>query len=288
MSGVKRFRKYTLIYTLIPVVILFVIIVCAIFADYIAPYNPIEVNLDNVLLPPFFEEGGNLTHILGTDDVGRDILSRIIHGSRISVIVGLVAASIAAAFGVCLGLIAGYIRWCEPIIMRLVEVVLATPYIFGALLIVTVFMLPGLGTVIVVIALWTWPVYTKMVWAEVLGLREKDYVILSQISGASSVRVMFRHLLPNCVSTIIVLLTLDIGRAVLFESTLSFLGVGVLPPTPSWGLMCAEGRVNLATSWWLSAMPGFALFMMVGSINFIGDWLSVKLDPKRRHHMLGR
>lgn len=272
-SAGKAFRRYPIV----PLSIFLTVVLLAVFADYIAPYDPTRVDLDAILLPP-----GSGTYMLGTDIVGRDIFSRLVYGARVSLIVGIVAATSAAFIGVSLGLLAGYIPAAESIIMRLVEVVSSIPYLFGALLIASVIMMPGLPMVILVIVLWSWPMYARMVRGEVLFLRERDYVTLAKLSGASNFRIMFRHLLPNCAHTIIVLLTLDIGHAIIFESTLSFLGIGIMPPTPSWGLMTADGRNYLVTHWWLSTMPGLAIFVLVSSINFIGDWLTGALDPRRR------
>ncbi len=221
-------------------------------------------------------------HLLGTDHLGRDLLSRIIHGARISLIVAAVTLGIGGAIGTVLGILAGwYGGWMDELIMRLVDLLLALPLILVALVMVLV-LGQTLSIIVVVLALWIWPRFARMVRADVLTLKTMDYVALARVAGASTWRVLFVHLFPGTINTLIMVATLQVGTVILVEATLSFLGAGVPPPPPAWGSMVADGRDKLAASWWISTMPGLAIVLTVMSLNLFGDWLRDTLDPKLR------
>lgn len=258
------------------------LVIPAIFAQWLAPYDPLIGDLGKRLTPPFWEPGGSMDHLLGTDKQGRDVLSRIIYGSRISFSVSMVVVVLTTTFGVALGLFAGYQGGkVDAVIMRFVDGFYAMPFILTALVIVSVFG-PGYGTMLFIASLFAWIGDCRQIRAEVLTLKELDYVARAKVAGASTPRILFRHLLPNVTPTITVLATLQVGSTILLESTLSFLGVGIPRPTPSWGVMVADGRDHILAAWWLSFLPGLAIMLVVLSVNLLGDWLRDHLDPKLR------
>ena len=264
--------------------LLIVLVIPAIFAEVIAPYDPLEApgGIRARLQPPVFA-GGTWDHILGTDKTGRDMLSRIIYGARVSLVVALVSIIAGGLVGTTLGLVAGYFGgWWDNVIMRLVDIKLSLPSILLALVLVAA-LGPSFATVIVVIALVLWTRYARLVRGEVLSLKHQDFVARAQVAGCSTARILFRHLFPNVVNTIIVLATLEVGQVILLESTLSFLGAGIPLPTPAWGLMVADGRVLIIDAWWVSFFPGLAIALTVLSMNLMGDWLRDRLDPKQRN-----
>ena len=264
----------------VPTAILFVVLVVAVFAPMIAPHGAERVNLDVREKPPVFFEGGSTTYILGTDRQGRDVLSRIIMGTRISLSVSALAIGLGGLFGSILGLVSGYQgRWVDALIMRAVDVWMAFPTILLAL-VLAVTVGPSFWMVVIILALSLWARYARLVRGEVLSLKERDFVALALVGGASSIRIIFVHLLPNVVNSIVVLSTLQVGWAIIVEAALSFLGVGVPPPTPTWGGMVSEGRNFIETLWWISVFPGIAIMLVVLSINMFGDWLRDLLDPK--------
>ncbi len=271
---------------LIPIVILLVVLIIpAIFADVIAPHDPVKspLGLAGRLQPPVWSEGGTFTHILGSDKVGRDVLSRIIHGSRVSMQISLVGIGIGGFIGVILGLIAGYYGGkTDHLIMRIVDVSLSIPTVLLALSL-AVALGPGLDTIVIVVAALLWAVYCRQVRGETLGMKERDFIARARAAGCSDARIIFRHILPNIVNTLIVLATLQLGLIILLEASLSFLGVGLSPPTPAWGLMVAEGRELIITAWWVAMFPGIAIMLTVLSFNLLGDWLRDRLDPMLRH-----
>ena len=225
---------------------------------------------------------GGTSNFLGTDHLGRDLLTRTIHGARISLIMAAVTLAIGGTFGVILGLLAGYYgKWVDEIIMRLVDIELALPLILVALVLV-VSLGQSLNIMIVILVIWIWPRFARMVRAEVLKLKTMDYVALARVAGASTPRIMFVHLFPGTINTVIVVATLQVGIVILVEASLSFLGAGVPPPTPAWGSMVADGRDRLADAWWISTIPGFAIVFTVMSLNIFGDWLRDTLDPRLR------
>ena len=270
-------------YPVIPVaVLLIVLVIPALFAELIAPHDPIDGNLRARLLPPAWTDGGDWSYPLGSDRQGRDILSRMIFGARTAALVSLAALAVGATIGSLLGLVAGYLgSWWDHIIMRLVDINLSLPLILLALVLVVLFE-PGTATTVAVVALLLWSRYARQVRAEVLTLKEMDFVARARVAGASNVRIIFRHILPNVFNTIIVLATLQVGNVILLEASLSFLGAGIPPPNPAWGVMVAEGRDFIVTSWWLSVIPGLAIMFTVLSMNLLGDWLRDYLDPKLR------
>jgi len=228
------------------------------------------------------KRGGSASHILGTDHLGRDILSRIIFGARISLIVAAVTLGIGGTVGTFLGLVAGYHGgWVDEIIMRLVDIKLSIPLILFALVMVLTFG-QSFEMIVIILVLYIWPRFARQIRGEVLQLKNMDYVALAKVSGASTWRIMFKHIFPGTINTLIVVATLQVGFVILVESTLSFLGAGVPPPTPAWGSMVADGRDFLALTWWEATIPAIAIFLTVMSLNLFGDWLRDKLDPRLR------
>jgi peptide/nickel transport system permease protein len=267
----------------LPVLLLLVILVVpAVFAQVIAPYDPIKQSLPQRLKPPVFVDGGSWSHILGTDKQGRDVLSRLIFGARVSLSISLTAVLVGGTIGTLIGLVAGYAGgWLDHVLMRVVDLTLALPLVLMALVLASVFG-PSFGTVVAVVVLLLWSSYARQVRAETLSLRHQDFVLRAKVTGASQFRVLLRHILPNLTNTVIVLATLQVGTVILLESTLSFLGVGVPPPYPSWGVMVADGRDLLTGAWWIAIMPGAAIVIVVLAMNVLGDWLRDHLDPKLR------
>ena len=269
-----------------PGVVIAALVFTAVFAFYLAPQSPTEGDITQKLIPPVWMERGDWEHPLGTDRFGRDVLSRIIHGSRISLIVSILAIGVAGTIGTLLGLISGYRGGVtDAILMRVTDVGLSLPTILIAVVLVAVSE-PSFGNVVLVIALLLWPRFARQVRGETLAIKEQDFVALAVVAGRSSTWIISRHIFPNVVPTLLVISTLQVGYVVLLEGTLSFLGVGVPPPSPAWGLMIADGRGFLATAWWISLFPGLAMVLTVLSVNLMGDWLRDHLDPKLRQ--LGR
>ena len=266
----------------IPLLIIGIMVFAAIFAPVIAPHSPTKQTLRDKLLPPAWQERGTSEHILGTDILGRDILSRLIHGARVSLIVASTALVAGGGIGGALGIISGYVGGkVDTFIMRAVDATLAFPTILFALLL-AVTMGQGLQTVVLAVTLILWARFARVTRGEVLALKTNDYVALARVHGCSSFRIMFVHILPNVFNTFMVMLTLHVGLVILTEASLSFLGAGIPPPTPSWGQMVADGRAKVATAWWISIIPGVAITMVVIAFNLFGDWLRDRLDPKLR------
>jgi len=260
--------------------ILLVVIGAAVFAPYVAPHDPARQSLIRRFTPPVWVHGGNPAYLLGTDQVGRDILSRIIHGARISLIVGVAAVLVSLTVGVTLGLLSGFLRGrVDAAIMTVVDVTLSFPQLLLALAFVAA-LGPSLVTIVVVLGLTGWERYTRVVRAEVLALREKDFVEAARALGAGPTRLLLRHLLPNTFSSIIVMSTLQVAQAILAEAALSFLGVGTGSAYPTWGQMIALGREFVSVAWWLSTFPGLAILLTVLAINLVGDRLRDALDPR--------
>nr|WP_279593442.1 ABC transporter permease [Pseudodesulfovibrio sp. S3-i] len=246
----------------------------AVFAPLIAPFDPNVINVDALLLPP------SATHLMGTDALGRDVFSRILFGGRVSLWVGFVAVGIATSIGLVLGLIAGYFgRWVDEIIMRGVDVMLCFPSFFLILAVIT-FLEPSLTNIMIVIGLTGWMGVSRLVRAETLTLRERDFVMAARAAGAGSVRIIFRHIMPNAVGPVLVSATLGVAGAILTESSLSFLGLGVQPPDASWGNILMEGKEVLGIAWWLSVFPGLAILVTVLGYNLLGESLRDLLDPR--------
>jgi len=284
----------------IPLLMLTVLALAAIFAPLVAPHGKLDPvrptpaqcqarygtpscpYVDNV--PPFWSRGGNLDTPLGTDFLGRDVLSRLMHGAQISLVVALAGTLVAGVIGTLLGVLAGYMgTWWDQIIMRITDAWLTLPSLVFAILLSSV-RGPGLWNVVLILALVFWSRYSRAVRGEVLALRERDFVKLAEINGIGKRRIITRHLIPNVMNTVMVLFSLQVGVAVIIEASLSFLGVGVPPPEPSWGLMMAQEREALMEGkWWLAVFPGICITMIVLSANMLGDWLRVRLDPQLRN-----
>jgi ABC-type dipeptide/oligopeptide/nickel transport system permease subunit len=259
---------------------LVVVIGAAIFAPQVAPHDPTRQSLIRRFLPPAWAPGGNANYLLGSDQVGRDILSRMIHGARVSLIVGVSAVVVSLTVGVGLGLLSGFMGGrVDTVIMTIVDVTLSFPQLLLALAFVAA-LGPSLLTIIVVLGLTGWERYTRVVRAEVLALREKDFVEAARAMGVSSTRMLLRHILPNTFSSIIVMSTLQVAQAILQEAALSFLGVGTGSAYPTWGQMIALGRDFVTVAWWLPTFPGLAILITVLSINLVGDRLRDALDPR--------
>ncbi len=279
-SGVRWARQFPLLSL---AVLLIVLVTPAIFAEYVAPHEPTKGNILERLQPPAWMEGGSWTHPLGTDKLGRDMLSRIIYGARISLTIAAISIVCGGIVGTALGLIAGY--WgglWDHVIMRLVDIKVSIPSILLALILAAA-LGPSYFTVIIVVILTLWTRYARLVRGEVLSLRSQDFVARARVAGASTPRIILRHLLPNVVNTIIVLATLEVGVVIILEASLSFLGAGIPPPNPAWGLMVSDGRALVINAWWVSFFPGIAILLTVLSMNLLGDWLRDRLDPKLRN-----
>ena len=267
---------------IIPVAILSILLFTGIFAPLLAPQSPTAQTLKLRNAPPSWMENGTPGKFLGADHVGRDVFSRIIHGARISLFVVIISLTSGLLVGSSLGLIAGYAGgFIDELIMRLVDVWLALPFVLLAL-IAAIVLGPSVQTVMILLALFTWASFVRYVRAEVLSLKTRDYVALAKVAGASTTRIIIKHILPNVINTIIVVATLRVGQLILTEATLSFVGAGIPAPTPAWGLMVSEEKEYLSSSWWGSFFPGLAIFLVVMSLNFLGDWLRDKLDPRLR------
>jgi peptide/nickel transport system permease protein len=276
-----RIRGLPVLLILLSLLVLFV--AAGLFAPLIAPYAPNQQSLTNRLRPPVWEDRGTWDHPLGTDNLGRDVLSRVIYGARISLIVVAVSIPGSMIFGTFLGLMAGYRRGIlDILLMRVVDVQLALPAILFAVLFAAVYG-PSLTNVLVIIVVWRWASYARLVRGEVLSLRERDFVTASRTIGASDGWIMIRHLVPNLVNAVVILATLDIATVILIEAALSFLGVGVPPPTPSWGAMVSEGRNFITVAWWLVTIPGLAILTVSLVGNLLGDWLRDLLDPRLKN-----
>ena len=271
-------------YPVVPVAILVLfLLIPAIFAPLVAPHDPLKGALSKRLKPPAWAQGGSIEYPLGTDKMGRDILSRMIYGARISLLVSFMAVFVGGSIGTTLGLLSGYFGGkLDTLIMRLVDITLSLPTILLALVLVSAIG-PSFGTVITVIALIIWARYARQARAETLTVKEQDFVARARVAGASHRRIMMRYIFPNIVNTLVVLATLQVGSIILLESTLSFLGVGIPRPTPAWGVMVADGRELIVTAWWVSMFPGIGIMLTVLSLNLFGDWLRDHLDPKLKH-----
>jgi peptide/nickel transport system permease protein len=293
-SGVAREAPF------IPLLVLTLLVFFAIFAPAIAPHSaldPVKPTREQCLakygiaacpyvdnLPPFWAREGSVHTPLGTDFLGRDVLSRLMYGARISLVVALTGTLVAGVIGTLLGVLAGYLgRWWDQIIMRITDAWLTMPSLVFAILLSSV-RGPGLWNIVVILALVFWSRYARVARGEVLTIRERDFVKLAEINGVRKLRIIFRHIVPNVINSVMVVFSLQVGVAVIIEASLSFLGVGVPPPEPSWGLMMAQERESLMEGkWWLAVFPGMCITMLVLSANMLGDWLRVRLDPQLRN-----
>lgn len=252
----------------------------AIFAPLLAPHDPTQQFRDHLLQPPFWQEGGEFAFPLGTDALGRDILSRLIHGSRYSFYVGIVVVTVAATGGIIIGLIAGFApKWLDTLIMRIMDIILAFPSLLLALVLVAI-LGPSLTNAMIAIAIVLQPHYVRLTRASVMSERTKDYVTAAKVAGAGRMRLMFLTVLPNCLSPLIVQAALSFSTAILDAAALGFLGMGAQPPTPEWGTMLAEAREFIMRAWWVVTFPGLAILITVLAINLMGDGMRDALDPK--------
>jgi len=270
-------------FPLIPIAILMTVMLVALFANVIAPHNPEVGVLGDRFRPPAWQASGTIDHLLGTDHLGRDVLSRLIFGARISVIVGLTVVIVAGCLGTALGIISGYLgRWVDQIIMRITDAWLALPVLTFAIFLAAI-VGPSVSNIIIILAAVYWTRYARVVRAEVLSVRERDFVRLAVVAGCSKWTIMRRHILPNVINSAIVLATLQLGQAIIAEATLSFLGVGVPPTRPSLGTLIRVGNDFLFSGqWWITVFPGVALVILVLSVNLLGDWLRDAINPKLR------
>jgi dipeptide transport system permease protein len=256
------------------------LVLVAIFAPLLAPHEPYLQYRDAVLVPPVWQEGGRSAYLLGTDAVGRDILSRLIYGARYSLFIGIVVTTVAMFCGILIGVIAGYFRgWIDTAIMRLMDVILAFPSLLLALVLVAV-LGPGLINAMIAIALVYQPHFVRLTRAAVMAEKSRDYVVAAKVAGAGPLRLMFKTILPNCMAPLIVQGTLSFSNAILDAAALGFLGMGAQPPTPEWGTMLAEAREFILRAWWVVTLPGIAILVTVLAINVMGDGLRDALDPK--------
>jgi len=257
-------------------------IVCAVFAPQLAPHDPLTGDLSARLRPPTWIERGSRDHPLGTDHLGRDILSRVIYGARVSLLVGLVSSLIGGTIGVALGVASGYFRGrVDTVIAKLIDIQLAFPFILFAITVIAV-LGPSLRNLLVILAVSGWVTYARVVRGQTLSLREHDFIQAARSLGAPAWRIVARHVVPNVLPYALVIMTTEIGRLIVLESTLSFLGLGVPPPTPSWGLALADGKDYLVSGWWLATFPGLAIMLLVLCMNIMGDGARDLLEPRLR------
>ena len=266
----------------IPVIILTLLVVTGVFAPLIAPHDPIKPNLAYRNAPPVWAEEGRSELILGGDQVGRDILSRVIYGARVSLLVTAISLTSGLIVGTAMGLIAGYFGGhIDELLMRLVEIELGMPFILVAL-VLTIVVGHSFALLLGLLALLAWTPFARNVRAEVLSLKTRDYVALAKVAGASTPRILLVHILPGVLNTVLVIASLRIGQLILAEATLSFLGAGVPPPKLAWGAMIADGRDYISDARWISFFPGLAIFLVVMALNFLGDWMRDRFDPRLR------
>jgi peptide/nickel transport system permease protein len=268
---------------LISMTILVVLVLTALFADFLAPYDPTIGNLRQRYLPPAWQARGSMAFILGTYHMGRDVLSRLIYGSRISLVVGVTAVVVAGAIGTALGVLSGFLgRWVDQAVMRITDSWLALPPVSFAILLAAL-LRPSEWNIVIILGAVYWTRYARVIRGEVLSLKERDFVRLAVVAGCSRTKIMWTHILPNIANSAVVLATLQLGVVIIAEATLSFLGVGVAPPQPAWGLMLSEGKAGLMTGyWWLSVFPGLCIMLVVLAASALGDWFRVWSDPQLR------
>ena len=266
----------------IPGVILTGVVLTAVLADLLALHSPTATDLQQTFLPPAFVAGGSWSYPLGTDNLGRDIYTRILYGSRISLLVGFVVVFIAGTLGTTLALIAGYVgKWADGLIMRVTDAFFAMPFLIVAIVLAAI-LGPSLVNLIVVLAAVGWTRYARVIRGEVLRLKEMDFVAAARLAGTRTPSLMWRHIFPNVVNTLLVLATLELGSTIIAAAALGFLGLGLPPMIPAWGSMLAEGRPYIASAWWIALFPGLAIAVTVLGTNLMGDWLRWRLDPRYR------
>jgi peptide/nickel transport system permease protein len=281
--GITRWgRIFSNLGMILPVAVFAILIFTAIFAHVLAPYPYDETSLPDRRLPPAWMEGGSPKYFLGTDILGRDILSRAIYGARVSLSVSLLAIAITASVGTVLGIISGYVGGrTDAFIMRITDIAMSFPPLLLAILI-AVSMGPGYFTVIFALSVLGWAGYARIIRGETLRIRNSDFVAQAQVIGTPPWRIMLRHIFPNILNILLIGVTLAVGAMILAESAMSYLGIGIPPPMPSWGSMVADGRNDLDRAWWISTFPGILIGLVVMSGNFLGDWIRDKTDPRLR------
>ncbi len=273
LSGIRQVPLF-------PIVILLFFVISGLFGGWFAPYDPLKHNLSEAFVPPFWQETGSTKHLLGTDNLGRDMLSRLIIGAGVSLQVAFITIFVAGAIGSSVALLAGFLGgWVDIVLMRLVDIVFSLPFIVIAVALATV-LGPSKTNIIIILTLLMWAGYARILRGEVLRIKENDFISLAVVAGASKSRIMLRHIFPNIVNTLVVLATLQLGTVIIAEASLSYLGLGVPPPEPAWGSMIADGTPSLYSAWWPATIPGIAIMLVVLSCNLLGDWLRVRLDPK--------
>jgi peptide/nickel transport system permease protein len=284
-SGQQSWLRLVRELPVLPLAILVPFVLMAVFAGAVAPYDPTEpIPGAKIFEPPFWIAGSNPHALLGTDFQSRDVLSRLIFGARVSLIVGVTGTIVAGSIGTTLGILAGYLGgWVDQVIMRVTDAWLALPALVFAIFLATM-VGPSMWNIVIILGLVYWTRYARVIRGEVLSLREREFVKLAEIAGASSRRVILRHILPNVVNSAMVLASLTIGVVIIAEASLSFLGVGVPPPEPAWGSMLADGRSMLMVGdWWLTVFPGLGIMLVVLATQLLGDWLRIRLDPQLRN-----
>ncbi|MDP3061952.1 MAG: ABC transporter permease [Chloroflexota bacterium] len=278
LAGWQFMRRWPVI----PLVILAGLVVMGLFAPQLAPRDPFEGSILDRHTPPFWYAEGTSKFPLGTDHAGRDILSRVIYGARISLMVAAISITSGFIVGTAIGVISGYLGgWWDEIIMRIVDIWYSLPFLMVALVVVIIFS-QSLEIVLALLAMLAWAGFVRVVRAHTLTLKSMDYIALARVAGAGAPRIIARHIVPTVINTSVVVATLNVGSLIIAEATLSFLGAGIPAPTPAWGTMVAEGRNYVSTAWWQAVFPGTAIFLVVMSLNFLGDWLRDKLDPRLR------
>ena len=281
-TRVKGFVKWLLRFPWFPMIILFMVFSCALLGPIIIPHDHGALNLGVALKPPFWEEGAVKSYPLGTDNLGRDIFSRIIMGARVSVVVAGWAILFSGAIGSLMGMLAGYFGGkTDMLIMRLVDIQMSVPALALALVLAAA-LNPGMTTVIIVIVVTYWTWYARIVRGEVLSLKERDFIALAKVAGCNAMSILIKHFFPNILNTLLVLATLQLGSVIIYEASLSFLGLGIQPPDVSWGLMLSDARPYITVAWWIITLPGIAIVLTCLGSNLMGDWLRDTLDPKRR------
>ena len=265
-----------------PILILATVVIGAFTASFIAPHDPLMGRIINERIPPVWHAGGSWEYILGTDPLGRDILSRVIFGAQISLKLAGAVIIVGSIVGTLVGLVAGwYGGLTDEILMRIAELNFAIPFVLVALASAVVFG-ASFGLMVILLSVFSWAAFARQVRAETLRIRSTDYVALARVAGASVPRILFRHIVPGVINTVLVLMTLNVGQLILAEAGLSFLGVGIPGPTPAWGSMVADGRDYISENYWIALLPGLAIFLVVYAMNFIGDWLRDRWDPRLR------
>jgi len=281
-SFAYKWNKITRNLPVFSMLIILCFIVSALAAPLFSPHNPNQVNLRDHLLPPCWAEGGSMKNLLGTDMLGRDILTRILYGARTSLLVAALGIAVGGGIGAVLGILSGFRGGLlDMFLMRAADATMSFPLIFVALLL-AVSLGPSLTNIVIAISAVLWARYARVIRGEVLSIKQSDFIALARVAGLSEWKIMVKHILPNILNTLVVMLTLQVGWVILVESMLSFLGAGVPPPTSTWGTMVARGREYIHAAWWITAFPGLAIVIVVVAFNLMGDWLRETLDPKMK------